>query len=55
MYYKIIDKLPDEMQVYKETPLDMEHPAYGVKKNKNGAYGNGGGYVYDDEHRACCR
>ena len=34
MYYKIIDKLPDEMQVYKETPLDMEHPAYGVDRRK---------------------
>ncbi len=34
MYYKIIDKLPDEMQVYKETPLDMEHPAYGVDRKK---------------------
>ena len=34
MYYKIIDKLPDEMQVYKETPLDMEHPAYGVERRK---------------------
>ncbi len=34
MYYKIIDKLPDEIQVYKETPLDMEHPAYGVDRRK---------------------
>ena len=31
---EIEDKLPDEMQVYKETPLDMEHPAYGVDRKK---------------------
>ena len=30
MYYKIITDLLDKMRVYKETPLDKEHPAYGV-------------------------
>ena len=30
MYYKIISDLQDKMRVYKETPLDNEHPAYGV-------------------------
>ena len=30
MYYKIITDLTDKMRVYKETPLDKEHPAYGV-------------------------
>lgn len=31
-YYKIIADLHDEMRVYKETPLDIEHPAYGVER-----------------------
>ena len=30
MYYKIITDLLDKMRVYKETPLDKEHLAYGV-------------------------
>ena len=30
MYYKIITDLVDKMRVYKETPLDTEHPAYGI-------------------------
>ena len=30
MYYKIISDLTDKMRVYKETPLDVGHPAYGV-------------------------
>ena len=30
MYYKIITDLVDKMRVYKETPLDVEHPAYGI-------------------------
>ena len=30
MYYKIITDLVDKMRVYRETPLDIEHPAYGV-------------------------
>lgn len=34
MYYKIIDKLPDSIRVYKETPLDVEHPAYGVERKE---------------------
>lgn len=30
MYYKIITDLVDKMRVCKETPLDIEHPAYGI-------------------------
>lgn len=30
MYYKIITDLVDKMRVCKETPLDVEHPAYGI-------------------------
>lgn len=30
MYYKIIADLVDKMRVYQETPLDIEHPAYGI-------------------------
>ena len=30
MYYKIITDLVDKMRVYQETPLDIEHPAYGI-------------------------
>jgi hypothetical protein len=34
MYYKIITDLVDKMRVYKETPLDIEHPAYGVDRRE---------------------
>ena len=34
MYYKIITDLVDKMRVYKETPLDVEHPAYGVDRKE---------------------
>ena len=34
MYYKIITDLVDKMRVYKETPLDIEHPAYGVDRKE---------------------
>lgn len=31
MYYRITKNLYDKMRVYKETPLDKKHPAYGVE------------------------
>ena len=34
MYYKIISNLSDEMEVYKETPLDKKHPAYGIERKQ---------------------
>lgn len=34
MYYKIISDLSDKMKVYKETPLDKEHPAYGIERRQ---------------------
>ncbi len=34
MYYKIITDLVDKMRVYQETPLDIEHPAYGVDRKE---------------------
>lgn len=34
MYYKIISQLSDKMRVYKETPLDAKHPAYGIERQE---------------------
>lgn len=34
MYYKIISDLSDKMKVYKETPLDKKHPAYGIERRQ---------------------